>query len=371
MHSIQSIRNVFDVVKAARDNNTPFSEEVIQMLLNQTVTDKETSERFSNFSRGYYAEELFKRVYSLLPWVKLIIPLGQEQFPENSKETTQTPDYEIIIETGAINNFSKVLVEVKLVDGEKESLKLLKNSYNVLKDYEDKSEHPLLFAIFWKKYMVWTINCIESFREVSSSYKLNIKEALIDDLSCTFGDYTYIFKEKVFRKSLYNQIENIKTDNYLHTNEKYGFPNYEGISLNNKDYKKLSSFETAVLDCGLFRFDTYTSKHIGNDIEIIETFNQNITCKLSRLILLYLLTLSFYSQEDMYYTNNIITEKSFDIIDTIRRDLGGEKYYALPLNKKNNTEKLMKIQFGKTHIYKNYILRDGSLKGIVLCSHNA
>ena len=56
------------------------------------------------------------RIYSLLPWVKIITPLGQEQFPEKSKETLQVPDYEIVFEAGSNTIFSIVRNVFHIVD---------------------------------------------------------------------------------------------------------------------------------------------------------------------------------------------------------------------------------------------------------------
>lgn len=106
---IQGVRHVFDIVKAARDNQNPFSDEMIQQLLDATVSDEKIRSRYNNFSKGYSAEELFRRIFSLLPWVRLITPLGQEQYPEVSKQNLQTPDYEITYEVGSQRELKKFL----------------------------------------------------------------------------------------------------------------------------------------------------------------------------------------------------------------------------------------------------------------------
>jgi hypothetical protein len=108
-HSVQAMRTVFDVVKVARDNNKSFFDEDIQKLLQAIVADENTRKRYDNFSKGYYSEELFRRIYSFSPWIKLITPLGQEQFPEKSKEEIQVPDFEIMYEVGSPDNIKKVL----------------------------------------------------------------------------------------------------------------------------------------------------------------------------------------------------------------------------------------------------------------------
>lgn len=87
------------------------------MLLERTVSDKSLISKYTRFEKGHAAEDLFMRIFSLLSWVKAVAPLGQEQFPEKSKEKLQVPDYEIIFEAGSQTNTASVLVEVKLVDG--------------------------------------------------------------------------------------------------------------------------------------------------------------------------------------------------------------------------------------------------------------
>lgn len=84
-NSIQAIRNVYDIAKGARDNESPMSDEEIVKLLERTVSDKSLIPKYHRFEKGYAAEDLFMRIFSLLPWVKTVVPLGQEQFPEKSK----------------------------------------------------------------------------------------------------------------------------------------------------------------------------------------------------------------------------------------------------------------------------------------------
>lgn len=85
-NSIQAIRNVYDIAKGARDNESPMSDEEIVKLLERTVSDKSLIPNYHRFEKGYAAEDLFMRIFSLLPWVKTVVPLGQEQFPEKAKK---------------------------------------------------------------------------------------------------------------------------------------------------------------------------------------------------------------------------------------------------------------------------------------------
>ena len=112
-NSIQAIRNVYDIAKGARDNGKSLTDEEIKDLLEKTVSDESLISKYPRFEKGYAAEDLFMRIFSLLPWVKSVVPLGQEQFPEKSKETLQVSDYEITFEAGSEENTSCILVEVK------------------------------------------------------------------------------------------------------------------------------------------------------------------------------------------------------------------------------------------------------------------
>lgn len=370
-NSIQSMRTVFDIVKSSRDNNRQLSDGDIQKLLLVTVSDEKTRNRYDNFSKGYYAEELFRRVYSLLPWIKLITPLGQEQYPEVSKETIQVPDYEVTFEAGSNKNITKALIEVKLVDGEKETFELLKHTYEVLKKYKENSPYPLLFAIFWRKNMMWTINSIESFSVKSSSYKISFSQASKDDLSSIFGDYSYMFKRKVYRKSIFSNIENIESE-YIHFHEEYGRTMYDSISIDGTKYDKLCLLETPVID-SILDFEQIELKKISEfETELIEQKKSRpYIYKLSSVMLEYLLKIYCYDNSDMYCKDNIVVQNTFGIVDTVRRKCGGEKYYLIPYNKNSTADNLMKIQFGTTHIfdyYCNSIRKDGGEK--ILCSHD-
>lgn len=354
-NSIQAIRNVYDIAKGARDNESPMSDEEIVKLLERTVSDKSLIPKYHRFEKGYAAEDLFMRIFSLLPWVKTVVPLGQEQFPEKSKEELQVPDYEITFEAGSETNTSCVLIEVKLVDGDKQTHELQKYKYDVLKKYSCQKNEPLLFGIFWRKQGVWTINSIESFAEKSSAYKISYENACLDDLSAIFGDYTYLFRRQCYRKSKFSQKEDIKTD-FIHIHEKYGRTVYEGLSLDGKSFEPLCMLEPPVLDCAFDFNEISCNKLSETDIELIEKYIRiPYVYKLSSLILAYLLKIYCFDKNDMYYKNNIVVENSFGIVDTVRRKCGGEKFYLMPYNINKMATQMIELQFGQVnHIMEAY-----------------
>lgn len=369
-NSIQAIRNVYDIAKGAKDNGKPMSDEDINVLLERTVSEESLLTKYHRFEKGYAAEDLFMRIFSLLPWVNSVVPLGQEQFPEKSKENLQVPDYEIIFQAGNNVNTSCVLIEVKLVDGDKQTYELQKYKYDVLKEYSNQKKEPLLFGIFWRKQGIWTINSIESFSEKSSAYKISYENACMDDLSAIFGDYTYLFRKQCFRKSIFSKKEDINTE-FVHGHEKYGRTLYEGLSLDGKDFKTLCMLEPAVLDCAFDFREISCSKLSDTDTELIEQYVRvPYVYKLSSLILSYLLKMYCWNIDDMYYRNNIVVEKAFDIVDTVRQKCGGEKFYLLPYNITDTATQMVELQFGKVKrivdAYKN-IQRKEKYK--ILASH--
>lgn len=354
-NSIQAIRNVYDIAKGARDNEKPMSDEEIRILLERTVSDGSLISKYPRFEMGYAAEDLFMRIFSLLPWVKTIVPLGQEQFPEKSKEEVQVPDYQITFEAGTTENTSCALVEVKLVDGDKQTYELQKYKYDVLKEYAKQNKEPLLFGIFWRKQGIWTINSIESFSEKKSAYKISYAEACLDDLAAIFGDYTYVFRNQYYRKSIFSKREDANSE-YVHSHEKYGRTLYEGLSLDGQIFEPLCSLEPAVLDCA-FHFKEISCIELPNtDVELMERLGQvPYVYKLSSLLLAYLVKMYCLDVSDMYLKSGMLVEKAFDIVDTVRRKCGGEKFYLMPYNITNMATQMIELQFGKVnHIIDAY-----------------
>lgn len=369
-HSIQSIRNVYDIAKCARDSGKPFSDEEIKQLLERTVTDEKLIPEYTRFEKGYAAEDLFMRIFSLLPWVKSVVPLGQEQFPENSKGTMQVSDYEITFEAGNKTNTATILVEVKLVDDDKQTFELQKYKYEVLHEYSSQKKSTLLFAVFWRRQFIWTINSIESFIEKSSSYKIAYKNACLNDLSAILGDYTYLFRKQCYRKSVFSKNEKVDTK-FIHSHEKYGKTTYEGLSLDEQEFESLCPLEPALLDCA-FNFKEISHKQLSNtETEIIEQYDHfPYVYKLSSLILAYLCKMCCLDKDTMYYGNNILVKESFNIVDTVRRKCGGERFYLIPYNINETSTRLFDLQFSKVkRIFDAYKSVKRNESSYILVSH--
>ena len=361
---IQSIRITYDYAKKARDNGNTLNNEDIVKMLNVLGVPNEYIEKFPRFQKGYAAEDLFMRIYSLLPWIKNIVPLGQEQYPEKSKETSQVPDYNVTYETGADSTLS-LLIEVKLVDENKSTHAIKSFQYNVLNKYSTDNNLPLLFALFWKKKGVWTLNSIHSFRQLSSEYKISYDQAVKNDLSSIFGDYIYVFMKPFYRKSSFNIDASVNSE-YYSSHEELGRTILEEISYDGTTYQKLDPLFSPVID-SIFDMKEISKKHLTPDtIELIESYSPTqtslVAIKLSTLIYFYLVKLWRINKHDLYYANDTFIQQTFDIVDTARRFLLGERYYLIPYTKNPTHEQLMISQFGLlNHITDTYnsFKRDG------------
>lgn len=354
MHDIQKIKTVYDLEKAIYSANNPLSDSEIITLLTRLDIKKELKENYPRFKKGYAAEDLFQCIYSLLPWVKNISSLGQEQYPKESKSYFQVPDFDITFE-----NYDKkllsVLIEVKLINTDKKTFELKTYQYDVLNNYAETQNKSLLFALYWKKHNMWTVNSIEAFNKKSSCYKISYEKACFNDLSAIFGDYSYYFNKNLYRKSIFSEEENISSE-YIHKHLDFGLTVYDGFSFNNKEYTKLSMLETPLLDCA-FSFKSISKKYDEStkQTELIEIMDKPLFYKLSTLLTAYLYKIYLVDYDTMFIKEHFILDESFNIIDTIRRKLGGEKYYALPKNNNATARKMIYFQFKKdSYIAKIY-----------------
>mgnify|MGYP004637480661 CR=1 FL=1 len=371
---IQSIRITYDYSKKARDNGNVLSNEDIEKMLNTLGVPQEEIEKYPRYQKGYAAEDLFMRIYSLLPWIKNIVSLGQEQFPEQSKETTQVSDYLVTYEVGNSSTTSTILLEAKLVDGNKSTFKLQNYKYDVLKKYSIDNNIPLLFALFWREKEIWTINAISVFKQLSSEYKITYSEAVESDLSAIFGDYVYVFDKSFYRKSVFNNASSVEST-YFSSHEELGRTILEETSVDGVSYKRLDHLFSPVIDC-IFDMREVSRKNLTlTESEIVEYYQPSYTnivaIKLSTLMYSYLVKLWQINKDDLYFFDSDFINQTFDIVDTARRNIGGERYYLLPNTNNQIHEDLMLSQFGAVrHLINAYHFMERKDECIICSAHN-
>jgi hypothetical protein len=82
-------------------------------------------------------------------------------------------------------------VEVKSVAGRKKNLKLMRKQVQSCVEYAYTSSHPLVFAIYWEGWNLWTLNSVDQFESQGKNLKLFLEAAIKNDLSTILGNPTF------------------------------------------------------------------------------------------------------------------------------------------------------------------------------------
>ncbi|HMQ79781.1 MAG TPA: hypothetical protein PKE39_09430 [Ignavibacteria bacterium] len=236
MSDIDKIYNLFKLKSAFKN-----VDEVFHKLSNQ-ITDPNVKDNITRFEKGFTVENYFACIYSMLPYVKLVHGLEQKQYPEQSKSQYQVPDFNVIYKSFKGKDLS-VLIEVK--SSNKENISLMKKQIDCLISYSEKTEIPILFAIHWIKFNMWTINAIDVFKKKKNEYVINMHESLKNDISIVFGDFYCMFNKEFYRKKYYDK--NIEKE-LVFKNKEYGNLVKVEISLDNSNFEEIDAMESAVID---------------------------------------------------------------------------------------------------------------------------
>ncbi len=184
MNDIEKIQLLHDLCQTFVSGDRVVSE------LSEQIEDADKRENIERFFRGYSFEDNFHFLFSALPWVQMIHSLRQMQLPNFSKSVFQVPDFQVFFEDFS-RSYHPLLVEVKTVGGRKKSLKLMKKQVQSCVKYANTSSHPLVFAIYWEGWNLWTLNSVDQFISQGKNLKLFLEAAIKNDLSAILGNPTY------------------------------------------------------------------------------------------------------------------------------------------------------------------------------------
>ena len=264
------------------------------------IVDENIRNNIDRFLGGYEVESIFSSVFSALPWVKLLHGLEQLQFPTLSKKSYQVPDFLMLFADGQKNDHP-ILVEVKSVNGEKKSLKLMRKQYDFCKAYSSVVNIPLFYAVFWRKWQILTLNSHELFDNESKVPKLGIFDALKFDLASVVGDVYFPITENVYRRSTYNK--DLVSDSVSH--EKYGTLVSDELSLDNSQYWSIDLLESAVID-GYIKMKIIEKSRNGPLTETIEKNSGPYMFKLTTVIMKHLALAGLDFEEPNNVTSRIV-----------------------------------------------------------------
>jgi len=336
MEDINKIKTIHEIKNKFIVDDTTLNKFIEQ------IDSSDFKDNIDRFFRGYKTEDNFHFLLSAMPWVKLIHELGQNQLPILSKGTYQVPDFTIFFETSKKENIP-ILIEVKSVKGDKQSLEVMTKQLDACLEYSKIIDIPFLYAIYWEKYQTWTFNTLENFEVKTKKHKIKIFDAFKNDLSVLFGDITFVINKPIYRKTICDK--SIK-DSSKPQHEKYGVILSDSVSTDNKNYIPIESIESAIIDASI-KMEIKDTQKNGDKTTIIEVSDNNYFLKLSTLTLRHI---AIFGVE----LNEQYADISRRVIIEFFKKLNITQSFSIPNNKSQTSDFLYKQAFDETWVMKNY-----------------
>jgi len=96
------------------------------------------------------------------------------------------PDFRMLTTAGR-----EIFVEVKNFDQQEEPMAdfVLKSDYLIsIQRYASAFQKPLFFAIYWRRWQIWTLTPVDCFKQIGDKSSLNLLNALKKDEMALLGD---------------------------------------------------------------------------------------------------------------------------------------------------------------------------------------
>lgn len=237
----------------------------------------EDQDRISRFMEGFKIEDWFRWTFSAMPWAHLIHGLHQQQSPVRSKSEFQVPDFLTVFEASDLT-LQPLLVEVKRVSGMKMSLEIQESQIGLCEKYASTLNIPLVYAVYWHRLSVWTLNTPDSFVQKSSTRKLELTTAFELDCGGVLGDISFLVPQSLARVTVFDH--QAPPGGIRH--ETLGTIVSDVVSVGKKEFA-LTTVETAAVDCILSMRDV--SKTVdGSKTTIKQHLDDTYLTKLSNWI---------------------------------------------------------------------------------------
>jgi hypothetical protein len=156
----------------------------IQVFLNQVASELRAHTANPALIHGLRTQTMFAYVAAALGRCSIITEEDSGEFFTGSPEMKR-PDFRVLTKQG-----EEFFVEVKNFH-QTDPLKpyVLKCEYaNNIQKYADAFRKPLLFAIYWTRWGIWTLNALGSFTKAAKLYSISLGEALKSDQKRVIGD---------------------------------------------------------------------------------------------------------------------------------------------------------------------------------------
>lgn len=329
LHSLESRFNI--------DQN------LLDKLLGQ-IQDENIRSNFSRIRRGLTAEDNYRSIVSALPWVKNINGLHQEQEGEH-KKNYQVPDFSLLVENSDKNNFP-LLVDVKVVSGNKESCEIMLKQLHSLRAYARDHKIQLLIAIYWERLGYWTHNCPKSFTGKKRN-KINWSDAIANDVSHVLSDYSFITEHCFYRKTVFSK--NNMGSGIAH--KKYGYLSEVFIGRDINNLQKYDFIYSSVVD-SVFSGEELERKDTPDSIELLEIFRNVRLIKVSNWLVNFLNLWGF--DPSTKFDDMRVTKIGRIAMVDLSHDLGFKPTYLIPREKNDETENLFKKAYDGTSVMRDY-----------------
>ncbi len=291
--------------------------------------------RIGRFVVGFKIEDWFEWIFSAMPWSLLIHGLDQQQFPSRSKESFQVPDFLMLVETTALTH-QPLLVEVKCVPRQKETLKIQGSQIDLCQNYATALNIPLVFAIYWEKLSGWTLNTPDTFKGKASTRKLPMTKAFEFDCSLILGDVSYFVPQSLTRISRFDK-KGVSESSVRH--EKYGRLVSDVAVLGNNRIE-MNRRESAAID-SMVPMNIDEKRLANGQTELLKNLNENYMLKLSSWITRHLSLLNTKPTEQ--YAN-----VSAHVISDLMNNLGCTLCHMFPYGRSNELKRLERLFMSST-----------------------
>lgn len=336
-------RTDIDRMQAIHDLEASFDrlpDGLSQTLLDQ-IRSPELRRNADRFFRGHKTEDRFVFLFSEMPWVKLVHPLGQAQAPDSSKQTHQVPDFNVVYGTSQPST-KTVVVEVKSVNGQRQYLELMTKQARLAEEYAAAVGLPLAYAVYWERLNLWTLNASDLYEQKRKNRVITLSRAVQSDLSLVWGDFTYVVPP--FQRKLHCNGATNDTTRPIH--KVHGTVVRDQASLDGTNWVDLDIMESAALD-SFMQMEVTDQRSTGSTTFLTERTSSFHLPKLSSWAMKFL---------GMFRCEATVMHLRYSLtcLVGLMKKMGCSYSYMLPKETSPITERIFREAFGGSWVWDRF-----------------
>lgn len=316
---------------------------MLEKLLGQ-IKDDSIKTNYPRIRRGLTGEDNYRAIFSALPWIKNINGLHQEQ-EKHHKTDYQVPDFSLLVENAAKEKFP-LLVDVKVVSGNKESCELMIKQLHSLRAYARDHKCQLLIAIYWERLGYWTHTCVQNLGGKKRN-KITWADAIANDVSHVLSDYSFIVLKDFYRRTRFSRDKS----EGMATHKKHGYFSEVFIGSDVDSLKQYDVLYSSVVDA-IFVGEELEVRETEEGVELLERFSGGRIVKVSNWLVNFL-NLWGFDPGTKFDDMRVTTLGRMAMVD-LSHELGFKLTYLMPREKNEDTERLFKQAYDGTTVMQDY-----------------